>query len=365
MLLYTLKFFNKLTSIISNLKMDELRLNDSCNTLSHYEQDIIDMLGFVGGAVSILFCLVILFITLLLRKYQQSTQRVIIYLTLCVGLSSICYVLPGITRVQLDSNYCVAVAFLNQVTSWMVLLAVCCLTCDLFIKVVFLQFDTSRFEPLYCVIIFVVPFVFNWIPFVHHAYGSTGALCWIKQSKPDNCTEIDSYYISLRFALYWAPFLFLQLAISVAYSIIFIKTRLRLREFVGKFDPEEIATRKLLYREVRWYMLYPVFLSITFIAGIVSRIAEPINLNNSFFWLRVMHMLVISLQGLGIAIIFALDYDTRTQLTKYHTIKLACYSLVCCCKRQKVSEYEVISANTDSLNSQRSNKISSKDVAII
>ncbi len=356
-------------STISNLNMDELSndaLNDSCNTLSPYQQDIIGMVGLVGGAVSILFCFAILFITILLRKYQQSTQRVIIYLTISVGLSSVSYVLPGTTRVELIENaYCVTVAFISQVTSWMVLLAVCCLTCDLFIKVVFLKFDTSRFEPLYCVIIFVVPFVFNWIPFVDDAYGPSGDLCWIKLSKSDNCTDIDSYYVSLRFVLYWGPFLFLQLAISVAYSIIFTKTRLRLREFVGKFDPDEIATRKLLYREVRWYMLYPVFLSITFIAGIVSRLAEPIKPNRSFFWLRFMHMLVISLQGLGIAIIFALDYDTRTQLTKGHTMKLACYSLVCCCKTHEVSEYEIISVKTDSLNSQKSNKLINKDVAIV
>ena len=326
------------------------------------------MLSLIGGSVSLLFSLLIFFTMILFRKYRQCTQRVIFYLTVSVSLSSLAYVLHGarLGRNLTDDAYCMGVAFLDQVTGWMVLLAVCCLTLDLFIKVVFIKFDTGRFEPIYCLVIFAIPLTFNWIPFVTQAYGPSGAICWIRETKRTNCTELDYGYVSLRIFLYWLPFTIILLAIILAYCVIFAKTRKQLKAYSGNFNPVENTTRQLLYHEVRWYLIYPVLLLFSYIGAIILRVAEVINTEEKFFTLRIIHVLAISLQGVAMALVFALDYDTRKQLIQYNSVKAACYNLFCCWKQREVTEYEAIRVPTDSLNSKTtSNKTMNQNSSTI
>ena len=310
------------------------------------------MLFLAGGVVSFSLCLAIFFITALFRKYRQTTQRVILYLTLAVCFLSFANILHGSRAGSLANNhtYCITIGFIDQVTNWMVLLAVCCLTFDLFVKVVFLKFDTSRYEAAYCVIIFVVPFLFNWIPFVGQAYGLEVEQCWIKLTNED--CSMNSYYISLRFILYWIPFLLIMSAVFLAYLIISIKARRQLNGYVGNYDPAENARRQLLYQEVRIYRVYPILWLIGYIAAVTSRIVEVADTERLFFGLKIIHVLAISFQGVAVAIVFALDYDTRKQLTQFNLVKVACYDFFCCCKQHKVTEYETEPVLTDSLRSE-------------
>ena len=326
----------------------------SCINISQHDEFILKMLSLSGGSVSLFFCLIIYLIAILFQKYSQTTQRLILYLTISVSLSAIANILHGARRGSLadNSQYCVTAAFIDQVTSWMVLMAMCCLTFDLFLKVVFLKFDTTRLEPLYCLIIFAVPFTFNWIPFINHAYGPSGEVCWIRLVKLDDCTKIDYYYLSLRLILYWIPFAIILLAVSVAYFITLIISRRRLRAYSGNYNPAENTTKQLLYREVRWYLLYPLLLFICFTGTLLSRIYEVIDIDDAVFGLRVVHILSVTLQGVGIAIVFALDYDTRGQITSFNSMKAALYNLFCCCNKHEIIEYDTMPAGSDSLQSQ-------------
>ena len=329
--------------------------NDSCVHFTPQQKTILTVLYLSGGSISFVFCLIIFFIAILFEKYRQSTQRMILYLTISVSLLAIANILHGARRGSLadNSHYCVTIAFIDQVTNWMVLMAVCCLTFDLFLKVVFLKFDTTRCEPLYCLIIFVVPFAFNWIPFIKQAYGLTGEQCWIKLTKKDNCTQIDDFYVSVRLILYWIPFVIILVLVSITYAVVLIKSRRQLRAYSGKFNPSEHTMRHLLYREVRWYMIYPVLMLIAVISAVILRIIEMTNTTRPYFGLRILHILAISLQGVVIAIVFALDYDTREQITSFNSVKAALYNLFCYCKnKRKIVEYETIPGQfyTDSLS---------------
>lgn len=328
--------------------------NQSCSSFSSTQMLVLKILYLSGGSTSLFFCLVIFFISLLFHKYQQSTQRLVLYLTLTVSLLSVANILHGVPLTKVEAGgFCVAKAFIDQIASWMVLLAECCVTFEIFYKVVFLKFDTSRLEPVYCVIIFIVPFIFNWIPFIQDAYGPTSDQCWIRSTKKDDCTKVDSYYVSIRFILYWIPFVGTQIIIFIVYLSILILTRLRLTKYHGKYNPGQDRIRNMIYKEIRGYLLYPILLLIGSFVGVVARIVDEAEPNEVFFKVRIIHILAISFQGLAIALIFALDYDTRKQLKHCSSIKAAFYGLFCCCfyKKRQVSEYEALPGGsvTDSL----------------
>ena len=321
------------------------------NPIKPGHQYILTLLSLCCGSISLIFCLLIFSIIILFRKYRLTTQRVILYLTVSVFLSSVAYILHGSELGPLAGNvtYCTITGFIDQVTGWMVLLAVCCLTFDLFMKVVFLKFDTIRYEVVYCIVIFLIPFSFNWIPFIYNAYGDSGAYCWIRESKIHDCEKMDYYAISLRFALYWIPYLLILFAITTAFIYLRVKAYKQLKAYSGNFNPQEQTVRQMINRELRLYQPYPVIMVLTFTGAILSRIAEVTKPKDHLFSLRIIHVICMSLQGLALAIVFALDYDTRQQLTQYHSIKLALYNLFCCCRIESAQEYKAVPVPTDSL----------------
>ena len=165
--------------------------DDNLYNLTCYPtQEEVRKIGWVSigcGTVSKLCCFFILFIIILFKKYRSTPQRVILYLTITVLLYSGVFILHGV-RTKLDPDYdsdplCVIAGFLDQVASWMELIAICCLTFDLFVRVLFLWDNTKKFEVVYFLLIFVFPFTFNWIPFIRKTYGFAGSYCWIRQYK--------------------------------------------------------------------------------------------------------------------------------------------------------------------------------------
>lgn len=100
--------------------------------------------------------------------------------------------------------------------------------------------------------------------------------------------------------------------------------------------------REMLLTEVRQYQLYPFIMLLVFSLAIISRISEAIDHNKSFFTLRILHVIAMTLQGPLITLVFSLDYDTRKQICNYNSIRNGCFYLVCFCKRRRVTEYEAI-----------------------
>lgn len=320
----------------------------------------IGWVSFGSGTVSELCCFFILFIIILFKKYRSTPQRVILYLTITVLLYSGVFILHGVKN-NLDPDYdsdplCMIVGFLDQVVSWMELIAICCLTFDLFVRVLFLWDNTKKLELVYFILIFIFPFTFNWIPFIKNTYGFGGSYCWIRQYKYNNCT-LDEFGLILRFTLFWVPFYILILAMTIAYATAVIKTHRRVKEFSGKHNPGELIIKQRMLSEVHHYKYYPVIIGIIFSVALISRIAEAVNHQNSFFPLRLIHVIVFCLQGPVITIAFLLDRDTRQQLCRYQSIRSALYALFCPCKIAKVQEYQaIISVPTDSLQTKRFEK---------
>lgn len=319
--------------------------NSSCFPTPE-EANIISIIQITCGTVSFICCLFMLFAVLLFRKFKSTTARVILYLTIIVTFYSVVFVLHGIReREALDNkntSLCTALGFFDQIASWMELLAITCLTFDLFVKVMFLNFHTEKYEIAYGLIIFGLPFLFNWIPFINDTYGFSGSLCWISQYVDGNCMEINHFGQILRFVLFWIPFYIIMLLVGVAYFVALIKAYRRVKQYTGTISFNEQVTKELLLSEVRQYCMYPIMFTLMMTAALISRIAEAIHPESQFFALRVIHVLAFSLQGPVIAIIFALDKETRRQLTSFKTVRAALFTLFCPCKIRKIEEYQTI-----------------------
>ena len=320
-------------------------IDTSCFPTSH-QLEIIGWVSIGTGGASLISCILILFVAILFQKYRGTTQRVILYLTITVFLNSILYSLHGIRTIlegATDSYFCTSLAFLDQVINWMEFLAILCLTIDFFVKSVFLKFHTERYEIVYALAIFILPFTFNWVPFLGNTYGYGGTNCWIKQYKDMNCSETDVLGLAFRFGLYWVPFYIIMTFVIIAYFVSLIKARRRITQYSATSPTfSEQTIKELLLSEVRQYQLYPFIMIVIFSLGIVSRIAEAVDDGKNFFALRVFHVIVMAIQGPVIAIVFTMDYDTRKQICNPRQIRTACFGLWCCCRKTRVREYTAI-----------------------
>lgn len=336
------------TPTSDNMSNNSSDTDSSCFPTAN-QLDIIAWVSIGTGGVSLISCIVILFIAILFQKYRSTTQRVILYLAITVLLNSLLYMLHGIrTKVDGSKNgpFCTTVAFLDQVVNWMEFLAISCLTFDLFVKSVFLKFRTEKYELVYMIVIFILPFSFNWIPFIHNTYGFGGTNCWIKQYHDMDCSKRNNFGFALRFAIYWIPFYILMAIVIVAYFIAVIKARRRISQYSALPSYGEQAMKELLLFEVRQYRLYPFIMTFIFSLGIISRVAEAVNHTSDFFELRIFHVIVMAIQGPVIGIVFTLDYDTRKQIRNPQQLRAAFFGLCCACRTTRVKEYAAIVHDT-------------------
>ena len=319
--------------------------NLSCQ-YSEQEDMIIDSVLGATASFSCLCCLFALSLVFLFQKYRTSTQRVILYLTLAILAHSAVQVLhvagPKGNKIF---YYCIFAGFMEQYVLWMVLMAITCLTFDLFIKVMFRRITTRRTEWIYVLLIFISPLLHTWIPFINDAYGIDGAWCWIRQFNKD-CTRFI-FGLVLQIVLYWVPLYIIAISILVAYMVARVKTSTRLGVYLGKFDPKERKLREQLMKEVRQYQLYPLIFLVVNILPFASTIAEAVsNDRNGIFILGVFHALCFGLQGAMITLAFALDSDTRRHLNR-KSIESAFLRL--CMKQENAKKYTIHHSSSDSL----------------
>lgn len=325
--------------------------NNSANSCNLTDQQMIIVEAVGGGAagISILTSVFVIVVAIIFRKYRFSTQRIILYLNFTVLLYSIVLVLHVFDYDGRHTGYCVFTGFLDQQISWYVLMAICCLTFDLLRKAVFLQLHTGKYEFIYLFVIFVVPFTFNWIPFVDNTYGLARATCWIKEVNLTDCTTIP-LGIAFRFALYWVPFYLLMVSILIAYVVVRIVVHRRKRAYKGQYNPSEQHFMEVLEKEIGQYQWYPLLFIAWNIFPILARVVQAGFPKSSFFGLRVAQAIVNGLQGTLISLVYTLDYDMRRQLSKPRNFAAAFLSFFT--KGRKVEEYDVIPdpGLTDSLS---------------
>ena len=294
-----------------------------------------------AGFVSLLANCFVIFLIILFKKWRFPTQRLILYMAITAALLSLAAVL---LRVDYENqtgvayrNFCIFSGFLSQLTGWMFLNAVICIMTSLLVTAFSNKSLTTRLEITFVFVIFVLPFLFNWIPFIQSAYGKAGPWCWIRSVDEDTCTDF-AFGTAMQLALWYVPLYVIMIVLIVLYVIVLVKVHRTKQAWTGKFDPQEKDAQKRMRQEVLQLLAYPLIFFLLNILPFINRIYGVINPDNPEPVLWFLSAATFPLQGGAIAIAFSLDPETRKRLTPAN-MKAAFSAL--CREKDVVQEYNI------------------------
>ena len=289
------------------------------------------------SVISLLACLLVAATILLFKKYIFFTQRLVLYLCIAAGLYSIAIATGATVYFPMDgsysySAYCVWSGFSFQHTTWLLLLAFLVIFLDMYMRVG-LQKDTTRFELIYVLIIFGVPLLFNWIPFIDSSYGPAGPWCWIRAINFDDGCTIHIEGVIWQSALLYIPLLLVCIVAIVLY-ILMVHKIYRIR-YTERFDPQAATKRKNMLKEARPFLIYPWVFVVVILISLTNRIASSLEPDEQkIIVLFCLNAAGTSLLGGTAVVIFGLDIGTLRRL-----LQVRSYS---CCRREVVSDYPVV-----------------------
>ena len=182
---------------------------------------------------------------------------------------------------------CSALGFLDQVTAWIRDFVIFFIVVQLFVLVKnFEKFweeqseKSKRIEMLGVCLCFLLPFTFNWIPFLDGYYGLSGHWCWIKVTLVCGGSDVATGLMYML-VLYYVPLLVIVLITSlVSVYILFMWCKTRNRQC-----------------EVVLVILYPLVFDLLCIIMTANRIDSALHFRDgttSSFALWILHALADS-----------------------------------------------------------------------
>ena len=169
-------------------------------------------------SAAILMCAAAIVVIVALKDYKIFVYRLVLYVMVAALLDAITLILqllpidlPGEDKVFVEDKYkvmCAISGFLSQVAVWSYVLLICWIVLYLVLLAVFkynVNADHHRQEVMVLCIVLVLPFAFNWVPFLHNMYGRFGLWCWIK-TVSEQCDRHE-YILGLfyQIALFYGP----------------------------------------------------------------------------------------------------------------------------------------------------------------
>jgi len=278
------------------------------------------------GAVSLVASLAVILFIILLKKYHNFVQRLILYLSIVIAINAVSVTLrySRATHKNYKGGYleywCIAAAFLDQTTRWSMTIAYACLTFTLLIATVF-HSSGEKLEKGYILAIFVSPLLFNWIPLIKETYGEAGPWCWIKTENYEydskgNITSCTPHTLGvfLKYALWYIPNYVILFILLVVYVVVVIKLVRDNRHWKGIFSTAtEHKENHKLNQLVMTIILYPLVLFILSFFPLLNRVYLSKHDPNYYLWL--LHSIFSPLQGGFVAVVYALDIDTIKRLS--------------------------------------------------
>ena len=306
------------------------RMNSSC---IFSEQDYCIGLEVVRRGIGTISCLSSVFIVLLIflfRRYEFTSQRLILYLVTATFFDSLAYALGGIYIAQ--SPLCTVDGFYLSIADWGVVVWVCNITVNLFWNVVVLRPSNLYLEAFYICAGIGVPLFFGMFPFINDSYGPAGLWCWINES-------VTGQY--LRFLTWYIPIWIIIPGLFVMFLIVIIKLSYEVRKW-DPYNPASERYRELIRREIKPLILYPLVFLLLNIFPSINRIQNAVAPKYPIFALYLLHGFSSPILGLGCTFIFVINRETLKEL-QWHNFK---QTLLTRFKpRGKIEEYDANSHN--------------------
>ena len=326
----------------------------------HYNTTIYMIVGILhscSAAISFISSILVITIIVLFKKSKFFSQRLVLYLSFAVALYSLAAALAKTDYVHPEDKFCKWIAFISQYTQWTLLLAVCVITVDILLRIVWDNHSdwataTPYLEVFYCFVIFVFPGTFNWLPFYWNYYGISGDWCWIRDKIPDtngSCHDGKMKATMLQMGLWYIPLFVLCCLILVAYIVIVLLLR-RQRRRMSIYNPDEIQLLRTMRNEIYSIFWYPIVFMIINLFPLTNRIVTSLYKPVIALW--VLHAVISPLQGGFMSLVYALDPETRRMLTP-SSIRAAIVGF-CNCRKDRVFEYHAVIEKEQKSFSERS-----------
>lgn len=301
------------------------------------------------GVFSALCCLAVITVIVGFKKYSFFSQKLILYLAIAALFHSLSYSLARInyyTPRYLYDDYCYFGGFINLYSSWVEVLALCCLTFNVFINSVLDRWPASWLQYMYLVLMYGCPLLWCWLPVLHHTYATTKGWCDLRVVD-ENCKNFPFGYI-LWFAVWYVPVYIVLFVCFLATIVSAVSIHRRSKMWYGIYNPNQQQSELRLKNEVKpliWYPIVYLMLTMFSLANTIDITIEPEKATDVLWYL---HVITSPLKGAFIAVVYALDSDTRKRISPRRI-----YSL-CCARRgegREVKEYHVFTSSCgDSLS---------------
>lgn len=291
---------------------------------------VIDVLGILSVATSILVCCIAVFFIILLKWWTFFNQRLIMYLILATIISLLSSIL---SRVGL-LGFCALGGFASQVGGWISLNANVCITAALLLRA-FYNTNLEKLDLFTVIFIFLSPVLLNWIPFIGNTYGRAGPLCWIKSVNEINGTcTLNLFGESLQLVMWYVPLYVILSVLIILYIIISIRFCFH-REKWAAFSKNVDHERKQALKYTASLLAYPLVYFFTNILPLITRVHALVHVTNSSPALWLLTTFTSPQHGTAIAIVFFVTVRKRLTFPK---LKAAAGKW--CQRTRTVSEYD-------------------------
>ena len=230
------------------------------------EKELEALTEYLLSAAGVLASVVAIIFILVSKGYKKFVYRLTLYLMVAVqfhGVVSILRVVPVYyngsvvaTREGFE-GLCAAAGFLINVVDWMILLIISWIVLYLVMVLVF-QYSANairrKHEICGLVVVLILPFLFNWVPFLKNMYGLSGGQCGMKPSVTSNC-KYDDVGLAFIFLLSYGPGILVAIIAFVSFgTMLIIMCRRTLQQEQGLRQP---SVHQQGIKEVLPLLLFP------------------------------------------------------------------------------------------------------------
>lgn len=315
-------------------------VSSNCSVLSEYDSQPyywVAEIRIVTGFFSLLCSFFLIAFFVYTKKQRRVTNEILVFcLAISTLLNSWGYLLGRVnfyTDRPLLDEYCLFAGLLELYTGWTGYMCILCISSNLLAQVTCQPPTGKKLKWVYCSLIFALPLLWCWLPYVDQAYGSAGPWCGIR-TLTNRCDPF-LYGVLLRVFLEGLPILFLLLITSIFSLATWICLKHRLQSLeANSLSRQTTVDKTEVQAELRtllWFPpLYPL-LQLSLLVNIVYSTAQP---SSPQLALWLLQALLSPLAGAVTAVLIGVHTETnaRTRLRTWLTRHL--------CRRGKEAERE-------------------------
>ena len=120
-------------------------------------------------------------------------------------------------------------------------------------------------------VILILPFLFNWVPFLKNMYGLSGGQCWMKPSVRNYC-KYDNGGLAFIFLLAYGPEILVGIITFVSFgTIVFVMCRRALQQEQGLRQP---SVHQQGIKEILPLLLHPLIYFLLWVGLVATRIYD-------------------------------------------------------------------------------------------